>query len=121
MLFLDISRVMSDRGITHPSRFLREHGFTYQVIHKVLNGNVTSATFKTLERLCLALNCAPSDLFAWEPSDSMQVPPGHPLHKLKAQQQPQNLASQIRQLPPDKLDALRDFVSGLEQDGQDMV
>jgi DNA-binding Xre family transcriptional regulator len=112
MLLLDLSRVMSDRGITHPSRFLREHGFSYHIIHRLLHGKLTSTSFATLEQLCLVLHCTPADLFTWQQPASLEVSAGHPLHKLKVQQR-QNLASQIGQLPPDKLDALRDFVGGL--------
>lgn len=118
MLLLDLTRIMADRGITHPAAFLRQNGFTSYTAHKLLHGQLTATSFKNIEKLCLALFCSPSELFTWQPPAGSNVHANHPLHKRKANQQ-QALASQIRQLSPEQMEELRKYVSQLQGHGDE--
>lgn len=41
----------------------QETGLSYPTIHRLVSGKTTSISFDTLEKICLALNCTPNDIF----------------------------------------------------------
>ena len=114
MLTLDLRRIMADRGIDYPVRYLQKHGISDYIASRLMRGKVASPGADTLEKLCIALNCTPAELFRWEPDAGMILPPSHALHKLVYKEDAGALVKSLRELPPEKLDELREFVKGLE-------
>jgi DNA-binding Xre family transcriptional regulator len=113
MLSLAIKSLMEKRGIENPNQFLVKSGFNYYTASRVLNNVKGSVSFKHLEMLCIALHCSVEDLILWTPPKGMKNEDKHPLAKLKARKQKGNISSALKDLPPDKLDVVREYIEKL--------
>ena len=115
MLVLDLYRVFEDKGIENPQRFLKRNGFTVHTTFKLLNNKVVSISFRHMEQLCLLLNCSPDDLFSWR-SDELSGSYNHPfLMKLNRGERKGNITSQLKSLPPDKLNEVRKYIDQISK------
>ncbi len=115
MIYLDIQKVLSDKGIENPHVALRQMGFNVHTTSRLLRNERNSISYKHLEVLCLGLNCLPSDLLSWKPCSLSAHQPQHQLHKL-ASVQKDNLAVKLQQLPVEKLQQIRQFIDGLSEE-----
>jgi len=114
MLSLNVSALLSSRGIENPTRHLVTQGFSYHTINRLLTGKVKSIPYEVLEKLCLVCICTPDDLFVWRKDEGMAVADNHPLHKLQPKAPIPNPVERIKRLTPDKLKKLEEFMDGLE-------
>ena len=69
MLTLNLSRIFKARAIEQPYKFLVTNGFVPFIAHKYKNSKVTQIRVDHIEKLCIALNCTPNDLFEWFPDN----------------------------------------------------
>jgi DNA-binding Xre family transcriptional regulator len=116
MLILNLRKAIIDKGFENPSLFLRQCGLAPYTASKLLQNNVDSINFKKLEQICLLLKCTIDDLFVWIPDDNSSGLDNHPLQKLKPKADKENINQIIRQLPFDKLDAVKEFLEKLNTD-----
>jgi len=114
MLYLNLTSLFKERGITKPVNLLVKAGFTYYAANELANGRVRSLSLKHLERLCIALNCTPNDVLAWRREEGSAVHDKHPLHKLSPKPDEMAISDVLLQLPVEKLQEVRQFVKGLE-------
>lgn len=115
MLYLDIRRALGDRGINdNPAHFLQRHGFTDFIAAKMVKGRCNQLSMQQLEKLCIALNCGPTELFSWKPGEGVNLPPQHPLYKRVVTEDAGTLGKDIRELSPEKMEELRAFVKDLK-------
>jgi DNA-binding Xre family transcriptional regulator len=113
MLILNLKRIMQTRGVDNHYRFLRTNDFTHSSAYNLLNGAAFSLKFEQLERLCLALNCTPNDLFDWHPSGEQQaIAPNHSLNSLKPKEE--NLAALLREIPTEKFEQIESLLRDLK-------
>ena len=66
MLYFNVRRVMEMRGIAKPFAFLLRNGFIRSTAVNFMNGNAELVKVAHIQKLCLLLNCTPSDLFDWQ-------------------------------------------------------
>lgn len=117
MFFLNLKALLEGRGHARPQSYLKANGFTGYTASRLINNNTTTISYDTLERLCLLCKCTPDDLFVWVPDEARPVSNDHPLQKLKAKPKVANPVERIKQLPPDKLRELQEFIDRLEKEG----
>jgi DNA-binding Xre family transcriptional regulator len=115
MLLLDLYRVFEDKGIEHPARFMKQNGFTAHTTFRLLNNKVDSISFRHLEQLCLLLNCSVEDLFSWHNETISPIYNNHPLRKLKRGERKGNITNQLKTLPLDKLNDIRNYIDQLSK------
>ena len=113
MLKLDLQRAISEKGIENSNRFLRNCGITSYTSSRLLNNRLDSINFKQLERICLGLKCTIDDLFLWEADKDTVEIENHPLQKLKRNQTNENLKEKLKQLPFDKIEAVKNYIDKL--------
>ena len=113
MLKLDLQRVMEDKGIDNPNKFLIKNGITAHTASRLLNNKIDTIRFKHLEAICLALHCSIDDLFAWSFEDKTNLYKDHPLQKLKRGKRKGNITHKLKDLTPEKLTEVRNFIEGL--------
>lgn len=117
VLYLDLKRILGDRGITeNPIHFLRRAGFTDHMANKLYYNKIDGTSYRNLEKLCIALTCSPNELFSWQAGEGQSLPANHPLQKRKPSAEAGTLGKAIRELPPDQLEELRQFVKGLKSE-----
>lgn len=103
MLKLNIHSLLEQRGIKEPNAHLMKFGFTKHTASWLLTRNIKSLPIHSIEKLCLALNCTPSDLFIFQPQANEPVPENHPLKSLIPKSEPVNLTNIANEIPIAKL------------------
>lgn len=114
MLLLNIKRVFALRGIQNPYTQLVKLGISRPTAWNLLDNNVASINNKHLERICEYLNCEPNDLYEWRPSSKTLNTENHPLKALRRDEDAPDYGEMIRQLPLDKIDQVKEMLSGLK-------
>lgn len=59
---LDIKDLV-DKKFKNKNQFAKAIGVGYPAACKLYDGNTSKISFETLERICVALECTPTDLF----------------------------------------------------------
>jgi hypothetical protein len=83
MLVINLERLFKARNISQAYKFLVNAGFVPFIAHKYKNSKVVQIRLDHIERLCIALNCTPNDLFEWFPDDLLDNRDDHPLHVIR--------------------------------------
>lgn len=105
MLTYNLSPLLKARGIKNGYTFLKKIGLTHITAQKINAGQHRSMRLDHIEKICLGLHCTPNDMLLWVPGDQ-PVDHDHPLHEL-VEQEDLDLLSEIKDLPLDKLDELK--------------
>src|SRR4051794_2470017 len=103
MLTFNLHRIFALRGIDGPNEFLTQSGFSAADIEQLLGPWHTTVDIGEVERLCVALNCTPNELFEWRVDAIPTIPENHPLNDLNNHPAASNLARKIRDIPIEKL------------------
>lgn len=82
MIKMNISYLLTLRGIKKPYSFLLKNGFSNHKIYKLLRDEGKSIQYKDIEHLCVIFNCTPNDIFEWKAGGNLNVPENSPLKKL---------------------------------------
>lgn len=114
MLSIDIRPILKLRGIQTPYKFLRKLGFVSETATRWTNGDVGYIRPEQVEKLCVALNCTPNDLFHFTPSAKTPIGDRHALNSLVHTQPTPDIAQLLRELPPDKLNDLVASINSLK-------
>ena len=114
MLYLDIPKACSNKGIGDARKFLVNIGFNHSAVTRMLNNSFESLRLPAIEKICLHLNCSPNELLSWQPSEGDKSLNNHALDKLKPIADKDSIVGKLKQLPPEKLDKLREFLGDLE-------
>ncbi len=113
MLVLNISGLLSDRGIERQHLFLQKLGIGRTTATNLLHNGFTFINILHLSKICYALNCSPAELFTWIDSPNYPLSEGHSLQKLtKKNKAP--IATRIRSLNADQLDKLNAYLEEIE-------
>lgn len=65
MVRLRIEELLRQKGKTK-YWLIKEMNSDYRALNPVITNQTTSIHFETIERLCVALECTPGDLFEWD-------------------------------------------------------
>ena len=114
MLIYNLRRILTLRGIDKPHAFLVKNGFAASTASNMLAYYPVVFKVKALEKLCIALNCTPNDLFEWRPTENSVITENHPLQALVKEKTPPPIAEMVRDLPVEKLRELEALINGLK-------
>lgn len=114
MLSIDIRPIMKLRGIQAPYTFLRKLGFVSDTATRWSNGDVGYIRPEQIEKLCVALNCTPNDLFHHTPSSKTPLADNHALNALIRTNSAPDITQILRNLPPDRLNDLTEVLNSLK-------
>ena len=110
MLVFNLTRLLKIKGISNPTRFFMNMGYSKSIAYRMSKNDTYNFTTKKLEQLCLALNCSPNDLFEYIPKKNNSIPQNHPLNNLIRQDQSQIIHSLLQELPVEKILELAELV-----------
>lgn len=105
-------KMMEMRGIQKKTAFLVNLGMSYPAASRFLNYETQSVNIRILEKLCIALNCTPSDFFEWTPDNNSVVPENHSLYSLDKKKSLQEL---VKDIPSDKLKLVESLLEELKK------
>lgn len=115
MLIFNPKKILSLRGIEKVAGFMVKSEFTYQSAGRVLKSRASLIKVKDIERLCVALNCTPNDLFEWKADQTTVLPEGHSLNALSRGEKTRNLQQMVKNIPSDKLALVESLLEGLSE------
>lgn len=107
MLVFNVLPMLKLLGVQNKTGFLTSKGVSYHTARYVVGGYTKSLNMKTVEQLCLALNCTPNDLITYYP-DREDVPTTHALMSLNEERYKNEIAEGIQQLNLAELDMLKE-------------
>jgi len=117
MLIYNLRRILTLRGIDKPHAFLVKNGFAASTASNMLSFYPVVFKVKALEKLCIALNCTPNDLFEWRPTENSVIAENHALKTLVKEKIPSSITEMVKDLPVEKLSELEAIINGLKSAG----
>lgn len=116
MLKLNLTRVLTLRGIDQPYAFLVKRGFSRSIASSLVNNRAVNIKISHIETICRALNCTPNDLFEWQADAAEALGENHSLNSLKREKTPARLSRIVSQIPFDKLGQVEDLLNRLKNE-----
>lgn len=115
MLKFNPKKVFALRGIEKTTNFLVKIGFSYPQASAFLKSESRFVKIRDIERLCLALNCTPNDLFEWQADNEAVLPENHSLKALSKSGEAKNLQELIKDIPSDRLALVESLLDELKK------
>ncbi len=111
MLQINLNRLFKARGIEQPYKFLVKQGFVSFMAHKLKNNKVQQIRVDHIEKLCVALNCTPNDIFEWSPNDLLDDRQNHPLQKIRSKNKKIELHKLLANMSLEKLEEMEQMLN----------
>ena len=115
MLIYNLRRVFALRGIVQPYKFLVDNGIPSASATNMLRNYPIVFKVKSLEKLCVALNCTPNDLFEWRDGKDTPLPENHSLNTLR-REAARKISEMVGDLPLEKMKEVEDFLESLRKE-----
>lgn len=110
MIKFNFERLFKAKGIDKPFTFLVNAGFSDNFATKVKNNKVKQIGLEQLEKFCIALNCAPNDLFNWVPDKDQQLPADHPLQSIRRTGKAVDLRNAFHSMKMEDLEDIEKYI-----------
>ena len=69
MIKLKVKDILEKKGLTKYWLY-KQMGMSYQNFNRMINNETKSIKYTNLETLCLVLQCAPKDIFEYNPDET---------------------------------------------------
>lgn len=112
MLQFSVGNYLNFKGIRNRIKFLQKHGFTYNSSRHIVSDKMGSIQLKTIEKLCLALQCTPNDILTYTP-DADNPTPNQPLNALSAERFKNIITEGMQHLNSEELEVLKEQVQAM--------
>jgi DNA-binding Xre family transcriptional regulator len=116
MLTTKLSTLFKLRGIEKPRLWLVKQGINPQTATRLLNNQQAHLKFAEIEKICLGLNCAPTDLFQWQPDSEAQNIPGHPLQAIRSDLLLPDVVSRLKSATLDELKLVDELLAKVKEE-----
>ena len=103
------------RGVDDHYKMLLEIGFAPATVRRFLRNEHWRMDFENIEKLCLALNCTPNDLFEWRPKENLPHIEDKALLKLKRDAN-SDVSKMLGSLPIEKIEQIADIIQDLKDE-----
>ncbi len=112
MLKYNFKPIIFARGIEKPYTYFVNAGFSTQLASKLNNNKVKILRPKTIEKLCILLNCTPNDIMEWHPTQHQLENKNHALHAIKANNlnKVEHLTDLLRKVPLNKIEDIQAYI-----------
>jgi DNA-binding Xre family transcriptional regulator len=111
MLVLNLNRIFKARAIEQPYKFLVTNGFVPFMAHKYKNSKIVQIRVEHIEKLCIALNCTPNDLFEWFPDNLLDNRDDHPLSGIRKRDKKLEINKLLAKLSLQKLEEVEKMIA----------
>jgi DNA-binding Xre family transcriptional regulator len=115
MLKFNPKNVFLRRGIEKTTAFLVKLGMDYSTASRYLKSKSQFVKIKDIERLCVALNCTPNDLFEWKADANTVLPETHSLNALNRGERTKSAREILKDIPSDKLALVESVLDELKK------
>lgn len=109
MLIYSINKLLVSKGIKYKINFFQKCGFTYNAARNIASDRMGGVHLKTIEKICVALDCTPNDLLTYVP-DHNPVGGDHPLRTLNDDRYKNEIVEGIELLNTTELEAIKEHL-----------
>ena len=110
----NLRRLLAEKGIKFPHRWLIERGISHARAHQLLKGTAKEIKLTQMATICRILNCSPNDLLAWQPDEGDQLQDWHALQKLIRNVNKEAAAQRIAGLNTEQLAELEKIIDQMK-------
>ncbi len=111
MLKYNINKVLKERRIEKPIKYLRQAGIYEAFALRIKNNQVKRINLPTIEKLCILLKCTPNDLMEWKPDDNAELYKDHPLNiMMENRKKIDDLSKMLSSVPFEKLGNIEELI-----------
>jgi len=115
MINNNLQNIFVLRNISKPRVWMIKAGINAQTADRLLKNEQRHIKFDDIEKLCLGLNCAPGDLFIWQPDSEADNLPDHPLQAIRSDKMLPDVMSQLNNSSINELKIVSDFLAKLRE------
>ncbi|MGE0638164.1 MAG: helix-turn-helix domain-containing protein [Bacteroidia bacterium] len=116
MINTNLPSLFTLRNIQKPRAWMIKHGINANSADRLLRNEQRHLKFDDVEKLCLGLNCSPSDLFIWQPDSEADDIPNHPLQAIRSNKTLPDVMEQLNHSTIDELKIIADFMARLKEE-----
>jgi DNA-binding Xre family transcriptional regulator len=113
MLNINVEKILRLRGIENHYNFLVNLGIVPSTARNFLRDDVVLLRLEQIEKICVALNCTPNDLFEWTPNPNQPVAETHSLNAIRRRPE-RDLPALLNEVPLDKFEQIVDILQELK-------
>ena len=115
MLKFNPKKIFALRGIEKTTNFLVRLGMDYTTASWYLKKDSRFVQIGHIEKLGVALNCTPNDLFEWQADERTVLLEAHSLNALTRDSKAKNLQEMVKDVPADKLALIETLLNELKK------
>lgn len=115
MLTFNPKKMLLLRGIERFTAFFVNLGMDYSTASRFLKSESQFVKIKDIEKLCIALNCTPNDLFDWKPDQNTILPENHSINALIKSESAVNLQQLVKEIPAERLSEIEGLLNELKK------
>jgi DNA-binding Xre family transcriptional regulator len=93
-----------------------KNGISANTTDRLLRNEQRHLKFDDIEKLCLGLNCSPSELFIWQPDSEADNIPNHPLQAIRSNKTLPDVMEELNRSTIDELKIIADFMAKLKEE-----
>ncbi len=118
MINNNLQNVFKIRNINKPISWMINKGISPQNAKRLMANEQRHIKYDDIEKLCLGLNCQPSDLFIWQPDNEAADIPNHPLQAIRSDKMLPDVMAQLNNSSLDDLKIVSEFLERLKTERQ---
>lgn len=116
MINTNLHSIFALRNIQKPRTWMIKNGISANTADRLLRNEQRHLKFDDVEKLCLGLNCSPSDLFIWQPDSEADNIPNHPLQAIRSNKTLPDVMEELNRSTIDELKIVADFMAKLKEE-----
>lgn len=116
MINTNLQNLFALRNIQKPRTWMIKNGINANTADRLLRNEQRHLKFDDIEKLCLGLNCSPSDLFIWQPDSEADNIPNHPLQAIRSNKTLPDVMEELNRSTIDELKIVADFMAKLREE-----
>ena len=113
MLRYNLQRIFRLKGIDKPFTFLKKHGFSHAVAHKIATGKKLDLTLREIEKVCTIFNCRLDDILEWIPEKPEDEKVNKLFEHLIKDEPATSLSKKLQKLSPAKLKEVEELIKDI--------
>ncbi len=115
MINTNLKNLFNVRNIQKPRAWLIKRGLSPQIADRLLRNEQRHIKFDDLEQICLGLNCAPTDVFIWQPDSEADNLPDHPLQAIRSDKLLPDVMAQLNNSTIEELKQVSDYIQKMRE------
>ena len=116
MINNNLQNLFKLRNISNARSWMINNGISPQNANRLLKNEQRHIKYDDIEKICLGLNCSPSDLFIWQPDNEAADILNHPLQAIRSDKMLPDVLAELNNSTINELKIVSEFIAKLKED-----